>query len=89
MDIQCPQCREKFDVELEAHVPKSQQLFMELTSHSEMFSARAIGEAIVNMEKLQRAVARDVGVNIAVHISSIDLKPHRIKIGFVMSAVAQ
>lgn len=87
MDIQCPQCRETFDVELKTHIPESQQLFMELTSQSEMFSARAIGEAIVNMEKLQRAVAKQIGVNLAVHLSSIELKPHHIKIGFVLSAV--
>ena len=82
MEIKCPKCNEPFNVEAHACVPKDQTMYMKLTCKSELFAARTIGESIVNMEALQRGVAKNLGYKVAVFLKSVELKPNEITIGF-------
>ena len=82
MEIKCPKCSETFGVEAHACVPKEQVMYMKLTCKSELFAAKTIGESIVNMEKLQRAVAKEIGAKVCVFLKSVEVKPHEITIGF-------
>ena len=82
MEIKCPKCNEPFNVEAHAYVPKDQTMYMKLTCKSELFAARTIGESIVNMEALQRGVAKNLGYKVAVFLKSVELKPNEITIGF-------
>jgi hypothetical protein len=81
MEIKCPKCNEPFNIEAHACVP-NQTMYMKITCKSELFAARTIGESIVNMEALQRAVAKNLGYKVAVFLKSVELKPNEITIGF-------
>lgn len=87
MNITCPECKAEFNVESSAVIPKEQTLYMTLGYESDLLCAKSLGASIVAMEKLQRAVAADIGFKCVVFIKSIDYKPKKIKIGFTITKV--
>jgi hypothetical protein len=84
MNISCPKCSESFPVVAEALIPDSQTMHLKLTFASELCSAEVIGKAIVNMEKLQRGVAHNMGINVQVFLKDFEVKPHEVTIGFAI-----
>ena len=84
MNIECPKCNKSFNIEARVILPEEQVLYLKLTAQCELFTAKAVGQAILNMEKLQRAIAKDIGADLIVFIQSLELKPNEIVIGFRM-----
>lgn len=62
-------------------------LFLEMQCEGEIFCAETVGKSILSMEAIQREVAKEMGVNVCVFIKSIELVPHKIKIGFIIARV--
>lgn len=87
--IKCPKCESEFQVSLDAVVPKEQTITMELRLSSNVISAKAAGQTILNFEKLQRAIAKDIGANLHVFIKAINLTEKVLTIQFFLTTVGK
>lgn len=83
----CPHCTKDFEVQLEQHIPDEQKFAVRLTSESDLFNAKTIGEMIVNTTNLLQAVANEVGTPVGVCIHSFEQKPKEITIWFLITAI--
>ncbi len=82
MKTECPSCKHAYEVEGVAVVPKSQVLTMKLGYESEFICAESLGKAILNMEIIQRQVAKKIGVKVVVFVRSIITKPKELSVEF-------
>lgn len=87
--IDCPHCREKIFVHHVASIPEKQIFTMTLESESGSFTARTVGETIANLDKLMKAVAKDIGGKVEMFIDSMEKKDKSLRVSFLVTAVAQ
>lgn len=79
--MKCPNCGTGLSMEVQ--VPPEQRIFIEITSdQAHRMAARTIGETIVDMEKLLRAVGQQAGDPVEVFLDSFNVTDNKVKIGF-------
>lgn len=83
--MECPKCHEK--LEAVACVPGDQRFTMELEFEGEHLAAATLGGVIRNTDKLLVSIAKNVGAKVTTMIESIEFKPHRARITFVIVAI--
>jgi hypothetical protein len=89
VEVNCPKCSEKFNVEAAVCVPPTQQLTMKLELSSEMIAARTLGLSIINMRKLLVSVAKDIGAKVEVLVHKLQMDGRSVEIGYTIVAVGQ
>jgi hypothetical protein len=82
MELTCPGCQNKFNVEAKATISPEDILYLNIKSKSELMEAGTIGKLIQNMEGLQRAVGKDLGYKVIVFVISLEYKPYELTIGY-------
>lgn len=85
MTTKCPHCTTEFDVQPGCVVPETQRMTLTLGYESEWICARSLGKSILSMEEIQRRVAKEIGIDVTVFVSSITLKPKEISVEFVIA----
>lgn len=84
MNIECPKCKESFEVAASCAIPREQTMSLKLTSQSEMWQADSIGKAILSMQEILRGVSKNMGCDVGVFIRDIQCRPREIEISFAI-----
>lgn len=87
--MDCPHCHAKIFVHHVASIPNKQIFTMTLESETGSFTARTVGETIANLDKLMKAVAKDVGGKVEMFVESMEKKDKTLRVSFLVTAVAQ
>jgi hypothetical protein len=83
--MNCPECSHEFEVSVFATIPERQTLYMKLTSEGELFNAKTIGEAMINLAQVQIEIAKAMGEKVQVMLQSCEVKPNEVTIGFCIA----
>ena len=76
----CPYCKKEYNTLVEACVPDEQKISITIKTESENISADTLGSFLVNMTKVYKAVAKDLGTKIVVFVKDIQMKPSQTTI---------
>lgn len=87
--MECPHCHETIYVHQVASLPNKQIFTVTLESETGSFSARTVGETIANLDKLMKAVAKDIGGKVEMFVDSMEKKDKSLRVSFLVTAVAQ
>lgn len=87
--MECPHCHEKIFVQNVASIPNRQIFTMTLESQTGSFTARTVGETIANLDKLMKAIAKDIGGKVELFVDSLEKTDKMLRVGFLVTAVAQ
>jgi hypothetical protein len=84
----CPHCGADFYLRQVAAIPAKQIFTMTLESESGSFSARTVGETIANIDRLMKAVAKDIGGKVEMFIDSMEKVDNKLRVSFLVVSAA-
>lgn len=82
--IACPHCKGEFQIKPVAHFQK-QTLYLSLKYEGDSMSLTTVAGTLVNMDKMLRAVALEVGQKAHVFLQSVEQKEHELVFGLLVT----
>lgn len=86
--LNCPHCQQEIFLHNVAALPDRQIFSIKLESETGSFTARTVGETISNLDRLMKAVAKDIGGKVELFIDSMEKSGNLLSVSFLVTAVA-